>query len=72
MVGTPERHALLLAWLHVLAYGWAEKVPWWGYSFQYHVHTVFRFLFDSVAAVLYFVQCSELAGCLQGAEMDLV
>ena len=72
MGGTLERHALLLAWQHVLAYGWAEKVPWWGYSFQFLIHTIFRFLFDFVAAVLYFVQRLELAGCLQGGEIDLV
>ena len=72
MGGTPEWHALLLAWRRGLAYGWVEKVPWWGYSFQFLVHTVFRFLFDSVAAVLYFVQRLELAGYLRGGEMDLV
>ena len=72
MGGTPEWHALLLTWRRVLAYGWAEKVPWWGYSFQFLVRTVFRFLFDSVAAVLDFVQCLELAGSLRGGEMDLV
>ena len=72
MGGTPELHVLLLTWRRALAYGWAEKVPWWGYFFQFLVRTVFRFLFDSVAAVLYFVQRLELAVCLRGGEMDLV
>ena len=72
MVGTPERHALLLAWRRELAYGWAEEVPWWGFSSQYLVRTVFHFLVDSVASVLYFVQRLELAGCLRVGEIDLV
>ena len=71
MGGTPEQHALLLAWQHALAYGWSAKVPWWGYSFRFLVCTVFHFLFDSVA-VLDFVQRLELTGCLRGGEMDLV
>ena len=72
MGGTPEWHTLLLAWLHVLAYGWVAKVPWWGYSSAFLVRTVFHFLFDSVAAVLGFVQRLELTGGLWGGEMDLV